>query len=597
MLYSLAAALVARTASRRRSKRARGTSSSSAFPRERTTSRGLTWSHPPRSRTAAAAGMQPQGVLRVAVAAAAVWVLRGRVLDVLEGVLQALTGQRAKGKLNSFLRGNFAPVREERGPLECEVVEGELPEELDGVFVRTGPNPAVEPTGDAHWFDGDGMLHCMRLKARRAPLYTNRYVQTPRYSLESKAGHPLFTKVGDMVGGFGIARILLGLVRALVRDRGLTPVTSGSTANTALEFHLGSGLLALNEGAAPFALRLDERTGEPATAGEATWRGALTGPFTAHPKVCPSTGEMWTFGYAGRESKALGGALVQVACVDAKGHVTRQIPIHDVTQAVMMHDCALTEKHFILMDHPLVFDPKRMMESVDGLPIAFDETRPSRYGLLSREAVDDSDIVWFALPAHMVFHTLCAWEEGDATTLFACVADRAELADAMAKVQKGQRYAEFYSNPATRPRLSRIRMNRCTGEATVEDVLSRDYIVDFPRTHPARTGRKMQHGYLTRFRQRGGLLVQGCVKVCLSSGTVSGEVAFDKDEHGGEVLFVPRSLDPDAADDDGWLMVRSLSTRSARQQSLCPSLPPLPRPARAHSASAFARRCAYARAR
>ena len=136
-------------------------------------------------------------------------------------------------------------------------------------------------------------------------------------------------------------------------------------------------------------------------------------------------------------------------------------------------------------------------------------------------------------------------------------------------------------------------MNRCTGEATVEDVLSRDYIVDFPRTHPARTGRKMQHGYLTDSGSAAGSS-SSCVKVCLSSGTVSGEVA-DTDEHGGEVLLSLR-LDPNAADDDGWLMVRSLSTRSARQQSLCPSLPPS-RPARAHSALAFARRRAYARAR
>jgi hypothetical protein len=61
--------------------------------------------------------------------------------------------------------GNFAPVVG-----ECEIgdleVEGTIPASVRGVYLRNGPNPAREPLLGAaryHWFDGDGMLHWIRL--------------------------------------------------------------------------------------------------------------------------------------------------------------------------------------------------------------------------------------------------------------------------------------------------------------------------------------------------------------------------------------------------------------------------------------------------
>ena len=47
-------------------------------------------------------------------------------------------------------------------------VEGELPRELNGTFYRNGPNPAYEPRGKYHWFDGDGMSHASTPRDARA---------------------------------------------------------------------------------------------------------------------------------------------------------------------------------------------------------------------------------------------------------------------------------------------------------------------------------------------------------------------------------------------------------------------------------------------
>ncbi|TMD01049.1 MAG: carotenoid oxygenase family protein [Chloroflexi bacterium] len=60
--------------------------------------------------------------------------------------------------VNPYLEGRYAPVADELTVDTLEVV-GTLPEELDGVYVRNGPNPRFAPPGRYHWFDGDGMLH------------------------------------------------------------------------------------------------------------------------------------------------------------------------------------------------------------------------------------------------------------------------------------------------------------------------------------------------------------------------------------------------------------------------------------------------------
>lgn len=59
-------------------------------------------------------------------------------------------GASAKGSANPYLGGNFAPVVHEMYVQGLEVV-GTLPRELDGIFIRNGPNPQFPPEGDYHW--------------------------------------------------------------------------------------------------------------------------------------------------------------------------------------------------------------------------------------------------------------------------------------------------------------------------------------------------------------------------------------------------------------------------------------------------------------
>lgn len=61
---------------------------------------------------------------------------------------------------------------------------GLLPPDLDGRYLRNGPNP-LPGQDNGHWFTGPGMLHGIRLRGGRAEWYRNRWIRTRQLD-----GHP-----------------------------------------------------------------------------------------------------------------------------------------------------------------------------------------------------------------------------------------------------------------------------------------------------------------------------------------------------------------------------------------------------------------------
>ncbi|MBI3796342.1 MAG: carotenoid oxygenase family protein, partial [Deltaproteobacteria bacterium] len=159
-----------------------------------------------------------------------------------------------------FLRDNYAPWPME-GEIQDLVVEGEIPNELDGTLYRNGPNPQFAPRGRYHWFDGDGMIHAFTIRDGKAH-YRNRWVRTQRFAMEREAGEALF-------GG------LTDLAATDPRGEGIFP----NAANTNIIVHAGK-LLALWEAGPPH--ELDPHTLD--TIGPYDFGGKLLGPMTAHPK-------------------------------------------------------------------------------------------------------------------------------------------------------------------------------------------------------------------------------------------------------------------------------------------------------------------------
>lgn len=277
---------------------------------------------------------------------------------------------------NPYLEDNFAPVREEISTENLKVI-GELPAELSGMFVRNGSNPQFDPIGRYHWFDGDGMLHGVRVSNGKAT-YSNRYVRTNKFAAEKSAGRAILT----------------GLLEPPQKD---TPPISPNTANTALVWHAGQ-LLALWEGGEPHAIKLPQLE----TIGANNYNGKLVSAFTAHPKVDPVTGEMMFFGYS-----VFAPPYLKYGVVSASGELLRTVPI-ELPIGVMMHDFAITENYTIFMDLPLTFSMQRMQQGQP--PLMFEGDRPSRFGIVPRHG-DNSSIRWFESPACYVFHTLNAYED------------------------------------------------------------------------------------------------------------------------------------------------------------------------------------------
>ena len=270
----------------------------------------------------------------------------------------------------AHLQGNGRPTQEELTLTDLKVV-GKIPAELDGRYLRNGANPFTGMSD--HPFFGDGMIHGVRLRDGKAQWYRNRYVQTP------------FIKDPSID----------------ILDPNVTLDMTCSKANTHIVGHAGK-ILALEEGHFPYVL-----DGDLNTIGATDYNGVLKGPFTAHPKICPTTGEMLAFGYA-----PLPPYLTYLR-VAADGTLAQVEPI-TVTGPTMMHDFNITENYVIFMDLPAVFKLELALEGK--MPIEWSDDYPARLGVMPRNG-NDSQVKWYDINPCYVFHPMNSYEDGDKIVL------------------------------------------------------------------------------------------------------------------------------------------------------------------------------------
>jgi carotenoid cleavage dioxygenase len=407
---------------------------------------------------------------------------------------------------NRYLEGNYAPVAEEVTAFDLPVI-GELPVELEGRYLRNGPNPlSVPDPATHHWFIGDGMVHGVRLRGGRAEWYRNRYVGSTR--LSEHRGQP------DIAG----------------RNWNDSP----GGPNTNVGGFAGTTWALVEAGGCPVEL-----TYELDTVGRNDFFGTLPGAFTAHPKLDPRTGELHAMCYAPAQWMD----HVQYVVVGADGRVRRTVDIP--LGMTMLHDMSLTDRYAVVYDQPCTLDVD--LAFAGRFPFRWNPDYGNRLGLLPREG-EAADIVWVDVPLGYSFHPLNAYDADDGSVVIdLCVYDRMFDTDLLGPFGDGlARLERWVVNPVTR-----------TCSVTVVD----DSPNEFPRHRGSLTARPHRYGYCASPSTE-----PGAGWPTLKHDLRTGERhVFD---HGpgraaGEPVFVGR---PDATEeDDGWLLtfVHDLAAGSA----------------------------------
>ncbi len=420
---------------------------------------------------------------------------------VTKGVKALASFNRARmaepGRPNPFVSGLNAPM-------DCELtldglaVQGSIPPELDGHYVRIGPNP-VGPVNHAshHWFLGDGMVHGLRLQGGRALWYRNRWIRSTAVS------------------------------QALGEAPAPGPRHFNDTVNTNVLGHAGA-LWALVE-AGGYPVRLDS---EFNTVAHDPFGGSLKGSFSAHPHRDCETGELHAICYEGQDQNSL-----RHVVVGRDGRVKREEPIA-VRNGPSVHDCMITRQYVIVLDLPVTFSMATLIAGFN-FPYQWNPKHPARVGLLKKDA-PGSTIVWCEVDPCYVFHPCNAFETDDGRVTLDVVA-----------------HASMFDHNQIGPSAHSSAFERWTIDPAGAQV--RRQVLDaqpqeFPRPDERRLGQPYRYAYSVALRRDGNDEFQPDSCLIRHDLVEGGRLLHDfgPGRFPGEFVFQPKH--PDAAEDQGWLM-------------------------------------------
>jgi carotenoid cleavage dioxygenase-like enzyme len=409
------------------------------------------------------------------------------------------------------LSGNFASIGPEIDAADLPVIAGRIPPELNGAYMRNGPNPLYKPISYSYPMDGDGMIHAVYLSNGRAR-YRNRFVNTHALTAERRAGRAIY-------GGFLHPMPVDPALVTPIGDPG--PFKNGAFINV---IQHGGHLLALDEATTGY-----EITADLETLGE--WRAGTDKPIRlgAHNRRHPKTGALFAIAYSNRE------AAVQIHQIGATGVLANSFSL-PLTAPTMIHDFVLTEKYIVLLVCPAVFD---IQSARAGKPEL--QWRPelgTRIGLI---ALDGSSTLWIDADPFFVFHFGNAFERGGHVFIDYVRHDSLTVGYSTVKQKI--------------PTLHRMDISLATRK--INDVQIADMVVEFPRTNDALNALPTRFVFVPtltdtlRLTNPPSATFNTMLKVNTETGAM---VRHDFGNRiAGEAAFIPR--ESGGSEDDGYLAI------------------------------------------
>lgn len=397
---------------------------------------------------------------------------------------------------NLYLEGPFAPVAQELTDTQL-VVDGQLPPQLNGLYLRIGPNPIkVDNPATYHWFVGDGMVHGLRLQAGQALWYRNRWVGSD--------------KICD-------AR---QQPRTPGPRRGISDVV-----NTNVFGHAGSIWAATEAGVYPVEL-----TPELETIRYGYFNATASLPFTAHPHADPDTGELHAICYDATNPRA-----VQYVVIDQAGALAHKTSI-PVQHGPMIHDCAITKSKVVVLDLPVTLSWKALFSGAT-FPYRWNPKHQARVGVMPKRG-QGTEVQWWQVEACAVFHSCNAYDLDDGGLVMDVVVHSRMFATSTIGPEIG---------------ISGVTFERWTmrpGNPKVERKVWSRQMQEFPRCDERLIGRPYRYAYTVGF---GADTTQSypLIRHDLQTGLVDFH-DFGAQSIPGEFVFVPRP--GGQAEDDGWLV-------------------------------------------
>lgn len=431
-----------------------------------------------------------------------------------------------------YRTGAWRPQSAEWSVARLEVVEGAVPPDLDGLYVRNTENPLHLPIRAYHPFDGDGMVHAVRFRDGVAS-YRNRFVRTEGLVAEQEAGASLWAGLAEPP-------------KAAVRTDGRTARGAMKDASsTDVVVHGGEVLTSFWQCGELHRLDPDDL----ATRGVTRWDGWFPPEgVSAHPKVDEATGELFFFNYGTRPP------YLHFGVVDRAGRLVHYSPV-PLPGPRLPHDMAITEHFVVLNDLPMHWDEDLLRDR--GIHAVRMHDEPTRLAVVPKRGGPD-DVQWFEADPTYVLHWTNAFEDGDDIVLEGFhqgdPSPRPAVDDSMWMFR-------YLALDWMQTRLHRWRLNRRTG-AVVEERL-RDDFTEFGIIDNRRIGRRHRYVYAAS-GVPGWFLFDGFVRHDVDTGDDQ-VLRLPDGVYGSEVGVARR---PDAsAEDDVW--VTTLTTDVANDRSEC----------------------------